>query len=275
MSLKNIARETLQILDQGYYETPPGRIDIEPARRAAVEGTMLYSPAELAGLVSNHQKTRKHEKTDFCLTSEKTQVAAHRLVQDEGVEDLVVLNFASARRVGGGFLKGAKAQEEDLARSSGLYRCLQTQPQYYDANKNASQLYTDHIIYSPRVPWFRVKNRELLARPFLASVITAPAPNAGEYLREMPNNLSQLQESLTRRAGYILAVAEANGNSTIVLGAWGCGVFRNDPEDVAAAFMTHLKSKRFRYSFRNVVFAVYDPSEPQRIFNAFQARVPH
>jgi uncharacterized protein (TIGR02452 family) len=79
-----------------------------------------------------------------------------RLVQEEGVDDPVVLNFASARNVGGGFLNGARAQEEDLARSCGLFRCLETQPEYYEVNRRtASLLYTDHIIYSPRVPWFR------------------------------------------------------------------------------------------------------------------------
>lgn len=43
-----------------------------------------------------------------------------------------------------------------------------------------SLLYTDHIIYSPRVPFFRVRNRELIEDPFSSSVITAPAPNAGK-----------------------------------------------------------------------------------------------
>ena len=92
------------------------------------------------------------------VTAETTQHAARRLVESESVADLVLLNFASARNAGGGFINGAKAQEEDLCRCSGLYQCLISQRGYYDANrKQESALYTDHLIYSPNVPWFRTR----------------------------------------------------------------------------------------------------------------------
>ncbi|MEO0601399.1 MAG: TIGR02452 family protein, partial [Myxococcota bacterium] len=91
-------------------------------------------------------------------------------VQDEGRHDLVLLNFASARNPGGGFINGARAQEEDIARASGLYPCLLQAPVYYDANRETrSLLYTDHLTYSPRVPFVRERNRRLLETPFLAS----------------------------------------------------------------------------------------------------------
>jgi uncharacterized protein (TIGR02452 family) len=210
----------------------------------------------------------------FAVTPERTQDAARRLVQEEGVVDLVLLNFASARNVGGGFLNGARAQEEDLARSSGLYRCLETQPEYYDANRRTSSLlYTDHVIYSPGVPWFRAGTREFLERPFCAAVITAPAPNAGEYLRRNGGSQSELVTTLVRRAAYVLTVAEAQGHRTLLLGAWGCGVFRNRPADVAEAFMSHLEQDRFRHSFRRVEFAVYDSAPGQPNLVAFRERV--
>src|SRR5262249_60941792 len=104
--------------------------------------------------------------------------AARRLYEDEGEQNAVALNFASARNPGGGFLGGAKAQEEDLARRSALYACLLTQRPYYDANRaERSLLYTDHIIYSPSVPFFRDRALDLVESPFCASIITAPAPN--------------------------------------------------------------------------------------------------
>ena len=205
------------------------------------------------------------------VTNERTQVAARRLVQEEGVEDLVVLNFASAKRPGGGFYKGARAQEEDLARASGLIRCLESQPDYYFKNQaSGSSLYTDHMIYSPGVPWFRAEDNRLLERPFRASVITAPAPNAREHLKRFPGDKARLRETLDRRAGFVLALAAAQGHGTCLLGAWGCGVFGNDPEVVAKAFVNHLKGRRFRNRFERIVFAVFDPSNENKNFRAFK-----
>ncbi len=118
-----------------------------------------------------------------------------------------------------------------------MYPCLLQQPTYYEINRShASLLYTDHIIYAPKVPWFRTRSRELLESFFLASVITAPAPNAGQALGRDPTAGAKIEEALRRRAGYVLAVARDNGHRSLLLGAWGCGVFRNNPSMVADAF---------------------------------------
>jgi uncharacterized protein (TIGR02452 family) len=212
-------------------------------------------------------------KRSIEVTDETTQAAAHRLVSLEGGPDLVLLNFASARNPGGGFIKGAKAQEEDLARCSGLYPCLLTQPEYYEVNRaQDSMLYTDHLIYSPQVPWFRVHNRELLDDYFLASVMTAPAPNAGQALNRDPNSTPEIEQALRRRAGYVLAIAQAQGHRTLLLGAWGCGVFRNNPSMVADAFGQWLESRRFQGCFERVVFGIYDSSKNQNTLRAFKDR---
>jgi uncharacterized protein (TIGR02452 family) len=275
VSLKESARETLEVQDRGFYVSSSGlRVDISQFQQAAVAGTRLYRPAELAELLARPVDRTQNAIPRFEATDEKTQEAARRLVQDEGVDDLVLLNFASARNVGGGFLTGAKAQEEDLTRCSGLYRCLETQMEYYETNRaNSSLLYTDHMIYSPRVPWFRVKSREFLESPYLASVITAPAPNAGEFLKREPDGQQQVTETLYRRSEYVLAVARDQGHRTLLLGAWGCGVFRNDPAIVADAFMTHLQSPVFSGAFDRVTFAVYDPSKSQGNLKAFRERI--
>ena len=92
-----------------------------------------------------------------------------------------------------------------------------------------SLLYTDHMIYSPSVPWFRTRSTNLLDYFFLASVITAPAPNAGQVLRRAPDASPEIEACVRRRAGMVLAVARELGHRNLLLGAWGCGVFRNDP----------------------------------------------
>ena len=273
MSLRHLAEETLRISDTGFYELDGRRIEIGDAQRAAVQGTRLLRPSELERLVAGGAPEHRFERTEITVTQEKTQQAARRAAHD-GVEDVLLLNFASARNVGGGFLNGARAQEEDVVRSSGLYRCLETQPEYYTANRaTPSTLYTDHLIYSPRVPFFRDAGPELLPTPFLASVITAPAPNAGEYLRKETGGKPELRATLVRRAAYVLAAAEAYRHSALVLGAWGCGVFRNDASEVADAFFSHLESPRFRSSFARVDFAVFDPSPNLVNFHAFESRV--
>jgi len=273
MSLKETATETLQILDAGYFLAPDGRrVDIEPALTRAIDRTRLYTP-EQASSALERLDPKPSQLATIEVTHETTQIAARRLVESESVTDLVLLNFASARNAGGGFINGAKAQEEDLCRCSGLYPCLLAQRGYYEANRNyESTIYTDHLIYSPNVPWFRTRSRNKPDTVFLASVITAPAPNAGVVLSRDPHALPQIEAALRRRAGLVLAVAAENGHRTVLLGAWGCGVFRNDPALVADAFGKWLESDTFAGVFDRAVFAIYDSSKEQATLSAFRQR---
>lgn len=273
MSLKETATETLQILDAGYFFAPDGRlVDIEPALTEAVEKTRLYTP-EQALAVLERLNPAPAQLATIEVTDETTQIAARRLVESESIADLALLNFASARNAGGGFINGAKAQEEDLCRCSGLYPCLISQRGYYEANReNESAIYTDHLVYSPSVPWFRTRSRDRPDTVFLASVITAPAPNAGVVLSREPDALPKIEAALRRRAGLVLAVAVDNGHRTVLLGAWGCGVFHNDPALVADAFGRWLESDKFAGAFDRVVFAIYDRSKEQTTLSAFTQR---
>lgn len=274
MSLKNVAQETLTLLENGRFSTPAGKlVQFAAEQETAVSGTRLYTPEQLQTLLDTPASGEITQLPTITVTDETTQVAARRLVQDEGYTDLALLNFASARNPGGGFLNGAKAQEEDITRCSGLYPCLITQPHYYAANRaHKSLLYTDHIIYSPSVPFFRTRSRDAPHTLFLASVITAPAPNAGEVLRRQHEAQPNIEAALRRRAGMVLAVARDQGHRNLLLGAWGCGVFRNDPHLVADAFGQWLQTAAFAHSFERVVFAVYDPRKKQVVLEAFRAR---
>ena len=273
MSLKGTADETLALLDAGHFIAPDGRrVELQAEQALAVRGTRLYTP-EAANALFALRVAADGAAPRIEVTPETTQIAARRLVLDEGVDDLVLLNFASARNPGGGFVNGAKAQEEDLCRCSGLYPTLLTQRAYYDANRACtSALYTDHLIHSPRVPWFRARSRDRPDTLFLASVITAPAPNAGVVREREPLAVDDIETTLRRRAGCMLSVATAHGHRTLLLGAWGCGVFRNDPAQVADAFGAWLESPRFAGAFDRVVFAVYDTSKMQATLRAFEAR---
>jgi uncharacterized protein (TIGR02452 family) len=177
MSLTGVAQETLAIVERGNYTAPSGQtVDVRAAVDAAVRGTVLYRPGSLDGPAAPRGVT-DGAPPRIEVTSETTTEAARRLVVVEREAHVVALNFASARSPGGGFLGGAKAQEEDLARGSALYACQLPQRAYYDANRACdSMLYTDHLIYSPDVPFFRDDRNGLLEAPFLVSIITAPRP---------------------------------------------------------------------------------------------------
>src|SRR6185295_8569768 len=119
-------------------------------------------------------------------------------------------------------------------------------------------------------PFFRSDAGDLLERPLLASVITAPAPNRGAVMENERQNLPQVDTALQRRAEMVLHIAQAHGIEALVLGAWGCGVFRNDPAKVSAVFARLLKPPgRFAGVFRDVLFSVYDRAEPPLILRAF------
>ncbi|RKI01280.1 TIGR02452 family protein [Corallococcus sp. AB038B] len=271
MSLKGIAQETVGIVERGEYVAPSGRPVLFRAQvEQALRGTLLYRPGDFARLPRPEPRAGSSAPR-IEVTPEKTGAAARRCVEVEGVADVVALNFASAKNPGGGFLGGAKAQEEDLARCSALYPCLLTQREYYDANRGqSSPLYTDHVIYSPQVPFFRDEGLTLLERPFSVSLITAPAPNAGSAERNAPHLLPRMGEALHARALKVLQVAAHHGHRTLVLGAWGCGAFRNNPHDAADAFAHALDA--FPGVFERVVFAVWERGGDGPNLRAFRER---
>lgn len=185
---------------------------------------------------------------------------------------MAVLNFASAKNPAGGFLKGSNAQEESLARASALYPCTKQMNEMYEANRNYdSGLYLNYMIYSPFVPVFRAEKGQLLNKPYFISIITAPAVNAGVVKsRESKKNIDKIAEVMLFRIKKILSLALIHQIEALVLGAFGCGVFKNDPEEVASYFKKIvLEDKRFKNIFKKIVFAVLDKSSKKDTYKAF------
>jgi uncharacterized protein (TIGR02452 family) len=265
-----VAKETVAICDEGFYKTPAGkRVDIGADLARAKAGTVLYSlerpPVSRAA--------RRSCTVQFDVRNETTFQALARLATT-GQGHVACLNFASARNPGGGFLNGSLAQEEALACASGLYPCLLTKRDYYERNRaNVSALYLDLAIFSPLVPFFRDDAGVLMNKPILSSIITAPAPNAGAIAQNESDNLNHVESTMKRRAELVLNIALAHEVDRLVLGAWGCGVFRNDPRTVARIFAELLEPPGpFAGVFTEVVFAVFDRTENATTYRAFAER---
>ncbi|GAT67893.1 TIGR02452 family protein [Planomonospora sphaerica] len=281
-----LAAETVEILERGWYADGSGRrVSVAGELAAAVAGTRLWTPDELTGLLTAHGE-RSGGRTPGAadpvpsgrveVVNETSLSAARRLADTGGpvgdpVGDPVgCLNFASAKNPGGGFLNGSEAQEESLARSSGLYRCLVGVQDFYGFHRGQGDLlYSHRAIFSPAVPVFRDDRGGLLAQPYPVSFVTAAAPNAGAMRGDGPR-LERVPEVLSERAARVLALFAASGVRRIVLGAWGCGVFRNPPELVASVFAGHLgPGGAFHGTFDRVVFAVLDRAPGTPTHDAF------
>jgi uncharacterized protein (TIGR02452 family) len=260
----SIAKETLQIIKDKQYTNLNGKvIDLSNALDFSISNTIYY-PAEYTTYNIPTTKVSINKNPIIEVTNETTACAAVRLGL-EGKKDIAALNFASARNVGGGFLAGALAQEEDLTRCSGLYACIRSKPMFYNTNILCdNSYYTDGIVYSPQVPFFRNEHNLFLEEPYNLSIISAPAPNVSS-MEEVDEE--KLIDTLFYRVKKILNIAVENGHKNIILGAWGCGAFGNDPIIVSEVFMTGLKDLPY---FEHVCFAVYDTSPEQIKYNTFK-----
>ena len=177
------------------------------------------------------------------------------------VEGFCILNFASFTRPGGGFIKGSIAQEEALCHVSNLYNILLGFKNKYDENYKKPSfnngLYDNWAIYSPNV-YFKINEVQRYA-----NVITCPAPNYTVYKEKSDNDILY-DDILRSRIKYVLDIAKVNDQKTLILGAFGCGVFGNDPTKVAIMFKSLLRN----YKFKKIIFAI--PNSGNGNYEAFK-----
>lgn len=244
-----------------------GNAKLAEAIKASRASTKFYAADEYP-----EKKTADIRGTEVNVTAERTLAAAKRLSEKHGGKRIAVLNFASATNPGGGVAKGSSAQEEALCRCSTLYPCLNTNElhgQFYSMHKALRDArYTDACIYTPGIISIKSDTAFPRAVPesewFSVDVITCAAPN----LREKPYNAmnpgrgspvkvtpAELSELHIKRGTHILDIAAENGAAIVVLGAFGCGAFRNDPNIVARAYREILPS--YKGVFDEIAFAVY------------------
>jgi len=253
-----IAQETLDIFKKGYY--------LKANEKIACQSRFS------AEFISKRQ-------LDTLPAPESVFSPQYEVVNESVVDTIVrhsddkcgVLNFASAKNPGGGFLNGSLAQEEALAASSDLYNAQLQACEFYDANRSCrTALYTHNMIYSHGISFIRDGRMNLLQSPVYANVLTSPAVNAGAFYKNENGNKPTVIAVMEKRIRYILKIFAIKNNRTVILGAFGCGVFKNEPDDIAGIFHKLLKNEQMEKHFERIVFAVYDPTE--YVYNVFYRR---
>jgi uncharacterized protein (TIGR02452 family) len=266
------AQETLQIIEQGYYAINDRIIDLKNNIVHSNASATLYAPDAFENVFETVNRKLKALQYNTTITLKNTTVlqAAQQLHATTG--QIGCLNFASAKNPGGGFLGGAMAQEESLALSSTLYPTLMKHFEMYEYNRGRSTfLYSDYMIYSPDVMVFRDDEGALLADPYPISFITSPAVNIGAMKNNRPEELELSEVVMIQRMDKVLGLFLQQGIKHLLLGAWGCGVFRNEPENIATYFSTYLLNDgKYARAFESITFAVFDRSKDRNNIAAFE-----
>ena len=171
---------------------------------------------------------------------------------------IAVLNFANPHEPGGGVKRGAMAQEECLCRCSDLYNAL-AQPyflkHYYQYHlQNCDCFFSDRLIYSPNITVFKSDDDipQMLDTPFHVDVITCAAPYINTSVYD-PNDLLRIYKSRIRN---ILEISMSKEVDCLILGAFCCGAFHNDPNLMAKAFADLLVREQYGKYFDKVIFAI-------------------
>lgn len=252
-----LGRSAVEAAAKGFYVDGSGAaVDWSRDVRAACSAKVSIPPDAALPAHPPH----RFAETCIQVSNETTLGAALRLVEC-GLKPLA-LNFANGIQPGGGFLGGARAQEEALCRSSALYSTLVGDPMYAAHRQRPRSDSTDWAIYSPDVPVFRSDDGTALTAPWLLSFITCAAPYAPAI------GLPEARDLLQRRIQRVLAIARAYGHAALVLGAWGCGAFGNDPYSTAVDFR-HALEHEFTGAFSDIAFAITDWSPDRRFLGPF------
>lgn len=253
--LADIFQDTIRIVNQGYYLNANGqRITFDDDREMR-ENSRFYS--------------RKFTVFDFPCKTDKTSI---RVVNNDSINagldmlreglNPIVLNFASGRRAGGGVLNGARAQEETIFRRTNMFRSLYQYMPFasdYGVRKNYNQYPMDSEfggIYTPYATVFRASDYSLLEEPEKISFVSVAAMNRPRLVGD--EIAPELIEPILNKMRTILRIGLYHGHDAIVLGAFGCGAFRNPPGHIARLFHQVIGEQEFHNKYKKIVFAIIE-----------------
>lgn len=240
--------------------------DLQESIKRSIEDTKIYPAGRCIKINETSHASENYRHTPVLLNA-TTIEATLFFKQDNPDKKVGILNFASATNPGGGVTKGANAQEESLCRVSTLYDCLNNQvvmDGFYNPNRESGDsLHTDTCIYTPDVAIIKSDRAVPLDKPVYVDVISCSAPN----LRDKPSNdynpgdktrvdinEEELLDLHIKRANQIFRVAIDNNIDILIIGAFGCGAFKNNPRIVAKAYK--IITDKYIDRFDLVVYAI-------------------
>lgn len=260
--LSEIARQSILCFQQGYYMYGEKQIPLVKQHAHSLASCTCITEDE-----SDHFIYKKQQHHVGKIIVENVDII-QAIASSE--KKYGVLNFASAYHPGGGFLNGSLAQEESLCFGSNVYLTqICFQKAFYEYHQSIkTKCYSDRMIYSKDVVYIRDEQYAFLPEPKLADIITSPAVNLGVALSR-GEDAGVCDQVMKKRMRKILLLFHQMGNQNIILGAYGCGVFRNDPKRVAQIWKELLVEEGLREAFDEMLFAVYDRSKSQNNIQAF------
>lgn len=226
----------------------------EMERRYQKEIAHSYQETRLYDEHNTWNKCRKEKQTVISVVPLDTVTAGNKCVAENAFGKTALLNFSSYKNAGGMFLNGSKAQEECLCHASFLYNVLtRWEDAFYAQNRTCLNraLYQNRALYVPDIVFHQDGN------VFSCDVITCAAPNKSAAQKYCRVSDAENTEVLKSRIKYVLDIAEDNDVDTLILGAYGCGVFGQNPAEVAAVFQGCLETTH-KNCFANIVFAILE-----------------
>lgn len=232
------AKKWTQLMEHRY----PKEIEGSAARTREYSGPFSNDIA-LSLKVSNPDRMPEISVIDAGVTD--AIVSEHRMLGGGG--PMAVLNFASFKEPGGMFLAGSRAQEECLCHTSFLYNVLRRKTSFYEWNRKHLNraLYQDRLLYTPDVLFFENGSPDFHAVGIPCDVITCAAPNKSAAQRNCYVSDEENHKALEKRIRFLLQAAQMHTADVVILGAYGCGVFGQDPTEVAEIFRDELRGTLF------------------------------
>ena len=234
----------------------------------ASAGTKTWTGPLQAAMTKTAAHRPKYSVVNAGVTDVIQETVGRYKVPTDGCKPkIAALNFASYKNPGGMFLDGSRAQEECLCHESFLYNVLKRQTDYYAWNRMRlnKALYKDRALYTPDVRFFKKGNVKTDPDGVLCDVITCAAPNKSAAQKYTGISEAENSAVLKDRIHFLLQVAALNKAEVLILGAYGCGVFGQDPKEVAAIFKDELEM----FTFKEAVFAIIK-SDRDNNYEAFE-----
>lgn len=271
MDMRQVAKDTLDIVKKGKYkyyfsDNPRGYvINYIPSSKNIYlcdNNYMYHVNSKFSSNPNNFPIYDNHSVTIVATDTVSAiyDIAYNKYLDINNCKEIGVLNFASATHPAGGFLNGATAQEETLAYCSNLYDCLTSEKgnlMYANNKKRPSPYYLDDMVLS-ETTFFKDINYNIVINPKTVWVVSAPAVNMN-VIKQYPDITDRdVDEVMLRRMRKVLLIMAYKHCVFLILGAFGCGVFGNNPKNVAENWRYLLFEEGMIKYFKDVTFAIYD-----------------